>query len=99
MVPKNVSQEQKDIRRERFLDLLESIENDQQLLEHVITGDESWVFEYDPRTKHQTMEWHTSGFPKPKHKWANLDLLLDNQRIIHKKYVPKVQTVNRHFYR
>jgi len=33
------------------LDLLERIENDINFFKHVITGDETWIFEYDPDTK------------------------------------------------
>ena len=33
---------------------------------HVITGDESWIFEYDPKTKRQSSEWHRSNSPRPK---------------------------------
>ncbi len=62
MVPKNFSQEQKDIRRERYLDFLQSIETDPQFLECVVTGEESWMLEYNPETKRQSMEWHTSTF-------------------------------------
>ena len=33
---------------------------------HVITDDETWTFEYDPDTKRQSSEWHTSNSPRPK---------------------------------
>lgn len=55
-IPKNLSQDQKNIRRVRFVDFLESIENGPQCHEHVITSDESWMFQYDPETKLQSME-------------------------------------------
>ena len=35
------------------LDLLERIENDKNVFKHVITGDKTWIFEYDPDTKRQ----------------------------------------------
>jgi len=59
MVPKNLSQDQKN-RRDKCFDFLEQIENDLFFLEHVITGEESWIFEYDSETKRQSQEWHTS---------------------------------------
>ncbi len=59
----NLSQEQKDIRRERYLDILQSTENDPQFLECVVTGDEPRVLEYELQTKHQCMEWYTSTSP------------------------------------
>jgi len=64
MVMKILSQDQKDNRRDRCLDFLEQIENGPSFLERVITGDESWIFEYDPETKRQSQEWHTSASPR-----------------------------------
>ena len=51
LVPKNVTNEQKENGRNVYLDLLEPIENDDSFFKHVITGDEMWVFVYDPETK------------------------------------------------
>ncbi len=56
MVAKNLSQEQKDIRMERCLDFLQSLENHPQFLERVVTGYKSWILEYDPEIKSQSME-------------------------------------------
>ncbi|KAJ8946559.1 hypothetical protein NQ318_008289 [Aromia moschata] len=60
MVQKTLSQERKRVLawRERCLDFLESIENYPYFMERVITGDETWVFEYDTEIKRQSMEWH-----------------------------------------
>jgi hypothetical protein len=42
--------------------------NDSQLnqisLNRAITGEQSWVFEYDPETKRRSEEWHTSQISK-----------------------------------
>jgi len=38
----------------------------QIFLDKVVTGDESWVFDYDPETKRQSAEWHTKISPRPK---------------------------------
>ena len=32
----------------------------------MITGDDSWIFEYDPETKRQSKERHTASSPRPK---------------------------------
>ncbi len=39
-------------------DLLEMIENDPELVNSVITGNESWYFAYDPLTKWQGLVQH-----------------------------------------
>jgi hypothetical protein len=44
-------------------DLLRRFEIGLDFLNKVITGDESWVFEYDPDTKGQSAEWHTKSSP------------------------------------
>jgi len=51
IVPKNLTIEQKDNRKDVCLHLLERIQNDRNFLKNVITGDETWIFEYDPETK------------------------------------------------
>ena len=62
-------QDQKDIRRDKCIDFLESTENDPHFLECVIT----WLLEYNLETKCQSMERHTpsSPWPKKKQEWAN----------------------------
>ena len=45
LVPKILTNEQKDNRRNVCLDLLERIENDKKFFKHVITVDETWIFE------------------------------------------------------
>jgi len=49
MVPKNLTTEQKSIRRDVCLHLLDRLEREPEFFSRVITGDESWIFEYDPR--------------------------------------------------
>jgi predicted RecB family endonuclease len=66
LVPKIFTNEQKENRRNVCLDLLECIKNDKNFLKHVITGDGTWILEYDPDTKRQSSEWRTSNSPRPK---------------------------------
>ena len=53
MVPKVLSDNKKERRKELGLDLLQHVENEPDLLNSVITCDEIWVFTYDPETKRQ----------------------------------------------
>ena len=57
MVPRNLTQQQRDARVSVSAELLEQVEADPDLVERVITGDESWFFQYDPETKRQSLEW------------------------------------------
>ena len=52
-VPKLLMMEQKQLRLEIAQDMLECVESDSNFLNIVITGDESWVYGYDPETKAQ----------------------------------------------
>jgi len=66
MVPKNLTTEQKANLRDVCLDLLDHLEREPEFFSRVITGDESWILEYDPETKLQSREWHTANSPRPK---------------------------------
>ena len=67
IVPKNLTIEQKDNRKDVCLHLLERIQSDRNFLKNMITGDETWIFEYDPETKEKVRnEWHISASPPPK---------------------------------
>ncbi|KAL4088708.1 hypothetical protein QTP88_023792 [Uroleucon formosanum] len=50
-VPKLLSGEQKENRKQIATDLLECSESDDFFLKSIITGDETWVYGYDPETK------------------------------------------------
>ena len=104
MVPKNLTTEQKANRRDVCLDLLDRLEREPEFFSRVITGDESWVLEYDPETKRQSREWHTANSPRPKKARMSKSkiksmLIFLSQGIVHKKFVPPGQTVNQTFHR
>ena len=87
-------------------DLLGQLEIEPDFLDKVITGDESWVFDYDLETKQQSAEWHMKISPLPKK--ANMSrsrvkimiiVFFDSSGIVHKEFVTPGQTVNRAFYK
>ena len=45
---KNLTTEQKANRRDACLDLPDQLEREPEFFSHVITGDESWILEYEP---------------------------------------------------
>jgi hypothetical protein len=65
-VPKLLSQEQQQLRLEVTQDMLERTNGDPEFLKTVITGDETWVYGYDPETKVQSWQWKHSSSPRPK---------------------------------
>ena len=82
-------------------EMLEQVEADPELMERVITGDESWFFQYDPETKNQNLEWRSKGSPRPKKSRMSKSKVncmpafyFDSMGIVHKEWVPAGQTVN-----
>jgi len=47
-------------------DILEQLETEPNFLKWVVTGDESWIFKYNPLTKRQSLEWKSALSPRPK---------------------------------
>ena len=103
-VPKNLTIEQ-DNRKDACLHLLERIQRDRNFSKNVITGDETRIFEYDPETKRQSREWHTSASPLPKKARSKskiksmLICFFDSEGIVHTEFVPEGHTVNPFYYR
>jgi len=105
VVPKNLTTEQKANGRDVCLDLLDRLKREPEFFSRVITRDESWILEYDPKTKRQSREWHSANSPRPKKARMSkskiksmLICFFDSQRIVHKEFVPPGQTVNQTFF-
>lgn len=105
LVPKVLTDDQKSRRVEVCRELLEMCEVDPDFLENVVTGDESWVFEYDPETKRQSAEWHTSTSPRPKKARMSkskiksmLIVFFDIRGIVHHEFLPPGTTMTGKFY-
>jgi len=105
MITKNLTTEQKANQRDVCLDLLDRLGREPEYFSCVITGDESWILEYDPKTKHQSREWHTANSPRPKKVRTSkpkiksmLICFFDSQGIVHKEFVTPGQSANQTFY-
>ncbi|KAJ4445373.1 hypothetical protein ANN_07178 [Periplaneta americana] len=104
-VPKLLSLEQKDLRRDVAQDLLDTANTDPGFLNTVITGDESWVYGYDPETKRQSSQWKHPESPRPKKARqvrskikVMLTVFFDVRGIVHHEYAPEGQTVTKEYY-
>jgi len=65
-VPWLLTPEQKGHRVAICQELRQRALNDPSFMLRVITGDESWVYGYDPETKQQSLQWKSPGSPRPK---------------------------------
>ena len=86
--------------------ILEQLETEPNLLKRVVTGDDSWIFEYDPLTKRQSLEWKSALSPTPKKARmfksktkVMLIAFFDVHGIIHAELLPQGQTINQHVYK
>ncbi|UYV60554.1 CLCN3 [Cordylochernes scorpioides] len=85
--------------------MLEMVEDNPNWKEKVITGDETWVYGYDPETKRQSMEWKGKDEPRTKKsrlcKSKNKVLLVTFfhiKGIVHYEYLEEGQTINKESY-
>lgn len=104
-VPRLLTQEQRDRRVQVCTELQRTIAEDPNFLCKVITGDESWVYGYDPETKQQSSQWKTPSSPRPKkarqvrsNVKSMLIIFFDIRGIVYKEFVPFGQTVNSVYY-
>ena len=56
MVPRLLNEGQKERRMQVCQNILKQLETEPNLLKRALTGDESWIFEFDPLTKRQSLE-------------------------------------------
>jgi len=105
-VPRLLTVERKDDRVSVCTDLRELAQNDLNFMSSVITGDESWIYGYDPETKQMSSQWKTASSPRPKKAQqvkSNVKTMLitffDIVGLVHHEYVPRSQTVNKEFYK
>jgi len=62
-VPHKLTDEQKAKRMETSGDFITMCDKDPSFLQTIITGDETWCYQFDPESKRQSMEWHSLSSP------------------------------------
>ena len=74
-------------------------------MKNIITGDETWVYGCNPESKFQSSQWKHAESPRSKNArqvCSNVKVMLtcffDSHGIVHHKYTPKGQTINKEYY-
>jgi len=95
-VPRIPTADQMQQRVSVYSELRQLASDDETFLSRVITGDESWVYVYDPETKRQSSQWKSPKSPRPKKARlvkSNLKSMLvtffDIKGIVHKEFIPR----------
>ena len=65
-VPRILRADQMQQRISVCTELHQLASDDEMFLSRIITGDESWVYGYDPETKQQSSQWKSPTSPRPK---------------------------------
>ena len=104
-VPRVLSEEQKERRHNDSREMVEFIDLDPEVLEALVTCDESWIYCYDPESKRQSFQWKHAGSPRPKKarqgKFTQKLMMIpffDSKGMIYLHWVPSEQTVNKKYY-
>jgi [histone H3]-lysine36 N-dimethyltransferase SETMAR len=104
-IPHKLTQAQKDERVRCADNFIITADNNPDFLVQIVTGDESWCYQYEPSTKRQTAEWCARGAPRPtktravKSKVkAMVIAFFDSRGMIHTEFVPSGRTVTGQFY-
>ncbi|UYV78161.1 hypothetical protein LAZ67_16000324 [Cordylochernes scorpioides] len=104
-VPKLLNCDQKQHRMNIANEMLDSVRDDKNLLQRVITGDEAWVYGYDVETKAQSSQWklpHEPRSKKVRQVRSNVKVFLtvffDCRDVVHHEFLPQGRTVNKEYY-
>ncbi|KAJ8704018.1 hypothetical protein PYW07_013312 [Mythimna separata] len=86
-------------------DMLERVSSDPTFMKRIVTGDETWVYEFDMQTSPQASEWRLPTEPKPKKTRQSrskvkvmLTVFFDYRGVVHSEFLPEGLTVNKEYY-
>lgn len=83
----------------------EMISDYETVMKRIITGDETWIYAYDPETTDQSSEYRAKGERRPKKSRQSrskikvmLTVFFDCRGVVHSEFLPPGQTVNKEYY-
>ena len=104
-VPKVLREDHRKRRCNDSKEMVKLINSDPQVLDALVTCDESWIYCYDPETKRQSSQWKHAGSPRPKKtrqskstQKLTMILFFDSMDIIYINWVSTGITVNKEYY-
>ena len=107
MVPRLLNDDQKEHRMQVCQDITERLQTEPHLLRRVITGDETWIFEYDLETKCQNCQWKSLMLLRPKKarrskskvKVMQLVTAFAVRSIVYSEFLPQGQMISQQVYK
>jgi hypothetical protein len=104
-VPRLLSNYQKQQNANMCLELREKANEDPTFISRIITGDENWIYSFDPKTKQQSSQRKSpQSLTAKKARQVRsstksmLTVFFDVKVIAHHEFVPPDATVNSDFY-
>jgi hypothetical protein len=103
-VEKYFNDDQNAGRKELSEEILERLNTEPHFLTRVITGNESWFYEYDPETKRESEELHTpvSKTEESLHEGIKIKITVitffDSRGVVQKEFLPLCVTVGQKYY-
>jgi hypothetical protein len=93
LIPHSLTLQQRENRVTSCRDIIAVANANKIFFNKIITGDETWSFAYDPKTKPESSEWVGKTFPWLKKLNSKgpasrpLIIFFDSQGIVHKEFV------------
>ncbi len=87
-------------------EMLNEVENDPDFLSKLVTGEELWIYSYDPQTKMESLQWKTRHVP-PRPKKGRMErsrvksmsiFFFDIEGVVWLEFLPRGATVNSEYY-
>ena len=90
LVPKDLNFMQKRDRVDAAKDMLSKVDSEPSFIKRIITGDETWIYEYDTHSRNQASEWRSPNEPRPRKprrfqlkKKVMLTVFMDYRGVVH----------------